>query len=242
MRNLLFVLCFCISIWGCSTNGTIPSNSNTNGRLSKIEYQFNGSTWVTLFTYDDNGRIIKVDDGDEVTTYTRNSSGIITQISSIVAASNYNSNTVFNIDASGKYISSNQSDSYGQLAQITYTYTGDRISESIETISSSSTKRKYFYNNSGNIIKEETFYNSGSTWVLLSTQNYTYDSKINPIDFYTDLPNSINGPNNCISVVNGNRSTTTQLTYNNLNKPVTAVSISYNGSQQTGLSQSTFTY
>ena len=189
MKNIFTLLTAIIFICSCSSNN--DSNINSNSPIGKIKKIHNSDSqgndyWIN-FSYDSNGRLSKEIFGNESgsnisasNTIQRNSNGTVIFSQSVDNYSNQQISYNYTVDSNQNYLTCsivyNPSGSHSQNNVETYTYSEGRISQ---IDSSNGQKRRFTYDNNGNILKVETSSN-GINWIV--DQISTYDDKLNAID------------------------------------------------------------
>jgi hypothetical protein len=237
MKNIFTLLILVILIYSCSSNNDANSNSNLPiGKIKKIHNSDSeGDDYWMNFSYDINGRLNKIVYGNESgsnivqsQTIQRDSNGNITNAQLVDNISNQQISYNYSIDSNQNYLTCsivyNPPGSPSQNNVETYVYSEGRISQ---INSSNGQKRRFTYDNNGNILKVETSSN-GINWIV--DQISTYDDKLNAIDI-SDLISIWGSSDGIINSGNNNVESRSKIgavnfnityTYNNNNKPVSS--------------------
>lgn len=234
MKKKLIVVIFALILNACSNsssdNSTNPTNPVINsllvGKLKQIIFtSSNGSKVYTNFEYDNTGKLIKYTSGDlagtQITTsdrLIRNSAGTIIK----TIFDDFNSNvqvvTTFTLGANEQYLSSikNTIGTTEPPLLATYIYNNNKIAQI--NFNNGITKRFTYDINNNNVKVEEASNNNN----YQTTNLFSFDNKINPIEIETPI-GSVKNSNNVTTSSSLTINSQRQYAYNSNNTPTAAI-------------------
>ena len=189
-KQLILAMLIASTVISCEKDDSVPKTHEKKVLLTSTSttFTFDGSTMITEYAYDDDGRIIsELEDkgtaNEQLITYTYdNKNNIAVQ----KFPNRGNLRNEYTYDNLNRMISTQRyAENGSNNGKSTYTYLSDRIEEIITNKTGNSAKRTFTYTaDKQNIANLKMYYGNGN---ILMDQTYTYVNIKNPLSIVNPL-------------------------------------------------------